>query len=140
MFSYNALSPYEKYAWIIMVAIFFMMLGLADHAGFSVFAHALASAAGTSTVINVLNFGATMFANVVSWCPMITPMIVLGTLIPNILITALGAALVTVPAYSEAYDAGDAAGLLKKGINWIDFAEIYDYNGFIGKCLNLGGG
>ncbi|KIJ48835.1 hypothetical protein M422DRAFT_777770 [Sphaerobolus stellatus SS14] len=129
-FGYNALNLYEKYAWIIMAAIFFMMLGLGDHAGFNVSAHAPPSAAGTSTAINVLNFGAAMFATVISWCPMaadfncrlpsntptykIIPIIVLGNLVPNALISALGAALVTVPAYSDAYDVGDAAGLIKK--------------------------
>jgi purine-cytosine permease-like protein len=41
-----------------------------------------------------------------------------GVFIPVMFIGALGAVLMTVPAYADAYRAGDVAGVLKKGVSF----------------------
>ncbi|KAF8513340.1 permease for cytosine/purines, uracil, thiamine, allantoin-domain-containing protein [Hysterangium stoloniferum] len=125
------LHHYERYAWIIMSIVFLIIYGLGGHAGYQIsLQKADEDPAGHLRAADVLSFGGIIFSSCAGWAPVaadfncrlpvntskikIFVLTFFGVLIPIMFIVILGAVLMTVPAYSDAYRAGDAAGVLKK--------------------------
>ncbi|KIJ33890.1 hypothetical protein M422DRAFT_264021 [Sphaerobolus stellatus SS14] len=104
----------------------------AHHSGFDINRQKpLEDPPGRLRAADALSYGGIMFASSSGWAPVAadfncrltsnTPkkkifwLTFFGVLLPIFFVGILGAALVTVPQYSEAFEEGDAAGVLKKG-------------------------
>ncbi|KAF8587193.1 hypothetical protein K439DRAFT_1630897 [Ramaria rubella] len=128
---YDFLHHYERYAWFVMTIIFIMIFALGGHAGYQPSLQiSLEDPAGHLRAADILSFGGIIFSSCAGWAPVAadfncrlpanTPrtkvffMTFFGILLPVLFIVILGAVLMTVPAYAEAYIDGDAAGVLSK--------------------------
>ncbi|KAF8513337.1 permease for cytosine/purines, uracil, thiamine, allantoin-domain-containing protein [Hysterangium stoloniferum] len=142
LIAYDLLHHYERYAWIIMCIVFFMMYGLGGHAGYQIsLQKADEDPAGHLRAAGVLSFGGIIFSSCAGWAPVsvvflpsvaiaaadyncrlpvntsklkIFVLTFLGVFIPSVFIVILGSILMTVPTYSDAYRAEEAAGVFKK--------------------------
>ncbi|KIJ40829.1 hypothetical protein M422DRAFT_209731, partial [Sphaerobolus stellatus SS14] len=129
--SFQLLHHYERYAWLVMIAIFIMMLSLGGKAGYDFNAQkSLEDPAGLLRASDVLSYGAIMFSAPASLAPMcadyncrlppktsktkVFMLTFFGVLIGMMIFTILGALLMAVPSYSDAYIAGGPAMVLSK--------------------------
>ncbi|KAF8507738.1 permease for cytosine/purines, uracil, thiamine, allantoin-domain-containing protein [Gautieria morchelliformis] len=125
------LHHYERYSWLLMSVLFIMVYSLGGHAGYQISLEVPFEApAGHLRAADILSFGGVVFSSSAGWAPVaadfncrfpantrpakIFVITFLGVLLPIVFILLLGALLVTVPAYAEAYGNGDAAGVLRK--------------------------
>ncbi|GJJ05824.1 hypothetical protein Clacol_000011 [Clathrus columnatus] len=128
--SYDFLHYYERFAWIVMSAIFIMVYALGGHAGYQPgLQNAHEDPAGRLRAADILSFGGIIFSSCAGWAPVAadfncrlpsnTPpakifiLTFFGLFTPILFIVLLGAALMTVPKYLEVYLSDDAAGVLK---------------------------
>ncbi|KAF8507739.1 permease for cytosine/purines, uracil, thiamine, allantoin-domain-containing protein [Gautieria morchelliformis] len=128
---YDFLHHYERYAWLLMSVLFIIVYALGGHAGYEILPQVpLEAPAGHLRAADILSFGGVVFSSSAGWAPVaadfncrlpvntrptkIFMLTFLGILLPIVFIMALGAVLMTVPAYAEAYINGEAAGVLSK--------------------------
>lgn len=127
---YDFLHYYERFAWIVMSAIFIMVYALGGHAGYQPgLQNALEDPAGHLRAADILSFGGIIFSSCAGWAPVAadfncrlpvnTPpakvfiLTFFGLFTPIMFIVLLGAALMTVPDFLTVYTSDDAAGVLK---------------------------
>ncbi|KAF8507734.1 hypothetical protein JB92DRAFT_2958129 [Gautieria morchelliformis] len=114
-----------------MSVLFIVVYSLGGQAGYEISLEvSLEAPAGHLRAAAVLSFGGVIFSLCAGWAPVaadfncrlpantrpakIFVITFLGVLLPVVFILLLGALLMTVPAYAEAYGNGDAAGVLRK--------------------------
>ncbi|KIJ41962.1 hypothetical protein M422DRAFT_68139 [Sphaerobolus stellatus SS14] len=123
-FGYKVVHTYERYAWLPIAVIFFIILGL------TVKFMDMGSVTATGATGDVLSFGAAIFGFGIGWSSYAADYTVfmdnhapswkifllnyLGLNIPLILIESLGAGLATVKkeGFQEMFDSGGVGGLL----------------------------
>ncbi|KIJ40828.1 hypothetical protein M422DRAFT_256270 [Sphaerobolus stellatus SS14] len=124
------LHHYERYAWLVMIAIFIMMLSLDGKAGYNFNAQKSLKDPAGLRASDVLSYGAIMFSAPASLAPMYADyncclppkasktkgfmLTFFGVLIGMMIITIIGALLMAVPNYSDAYVAGGPGMVLSK--------------------------
>jgi len=128
---YDFLHHYERYAWLVSTTIFLMIYAIGGHKGYNIsLQKASEDPAGHLRASDVLSYGAIMFSSSAGWAPVaadfncrlpantskvkIFLLTFFGVLTPIMFVGILGAALMTVPDYSDAFTTGDAAGVLKE--------------------------
>ncbi|GFZ52283.1 hypothetical protein JCM24511_10056 [Saitozyma sp. JCM 24511] len=125
---YEAVHQWERYAWIILLIVYFCMWGLGAHQGFDIGAQQELQDTGLPYAGDFLSFGGIVFSSAAGWAPIaadfncrlphtIKPWKVFvltwfGLMVPLLFIECLSAALMTVPAYAAAFESGDAAGVI----------------------------
>ncbi|WWC69053.1 uncharacterized protein I206_102989 [Kwoniella pini CBS 10737] len=125
---YEAMHYWERYAWILLFIFYCCMWGLAGHKGFDMGAQQALQDTGKSYAGDFLSFGGIVFSSASGWAPVaadfncrlpsnIRPWKVFmltwfGLMVPLLFVEILSAALMTVPAYAQAFEDGDAGGVL----------------------------
>ncbi|WWC59846.1 uncharacterized protein I303_102408 [Kwoniella dejecticola CBS 10117] len=125
---YEAMHYWERYAWIVLFIFYCCMWGLAGHKGFDMGAQQALQDTGKSYAGDFLSFGGIVFSSASGWAPVaadfncrlpsnIRPWKVFlltwfGLMVPLLFVEILSAALMNVPAYAQAFEEGDAGGVL----------------------------
>ncbi|KIJ48631.1 hypothetical protein M422DRAFT_162232, partial [Sphaerobolus stellatus SS14] len=125
------LHYYERYAWLVILAVFIMILSLAGKEGYDLKAQkALEDPPGHLRAADILSFGVIMFSAPASYAPMAADyncrlppktskakvfwLTFFGNLLGMMSIVIVGALLMTVPSYSDAYVQGGPAMVFSK--------------------------
>ncbi|WVQ82455.1 hypothetical protein IAT38_004584 [Cryptococcus sp. DSM 104549] len=127
---YNAVHYWERYAWILLFIFYLCIWGLAGKRGFNIHAQEALQDSGKAYAGDFLSFGGIVFSSAAGWAPIaadfncrlphdIAPWKVflltwLGVMVPLTFLETMSAALMTVPDYAAAFEAGDAGGVLSE--------------------------
>ncbi|WVR03012.1 hypothetical protein IAU60_000001 [Kwoniella sp. DSM 27419] len=111
-----AMHYWERYAWILLFVFYCCMWGLAGHRGFKMGDQQALQATGKEYAGDFLSFGPWKVF-MLTW---------FGLMVPLVFVETLSAALMTVPDFAAAFEAGDAGGVL---------AEVFAPWGGGGKTL-----
>ncbi|KAG7445491.1 uncharacterized protein BT62DRAFT_987266 [Guyanagaster necrorhizus] len=114
---YDVVHIYERYAWIPLLVVMFLLWGLGGHTGFDIQAQKSAEESGRALTANVLSFGGA--------CSFFLHFF--GIYVPTSFAEILGAALMTItkPGYPESFESGSLSGLLGQILTpWKGFGKF----------------
>ncbi|KAJ7581387.1 cytosine-purine permease [Mycena floridula] len=140
---YNMVHVYERYAWILITIVMFMLWGLGAKAGFDIGAQKASQDTGKSFSADILSFGGIVFGSVSGWAPVAADyncrlpaetssmrvfiLTFFGLWIPISFVEILGAALMTITKqeYVDAFAEGSTGGLLAQVLSpWGGFGKF----------------
>lgn len=115
---------------MVQFVFFCCIIGLASHRGIDLSAQKPKQDTGKEFAGDFLSFGGIVFSSAAGWAPIAADfncrlpatiskwkvffMTWFGLMIPLVFIETVGAAIMTVPAYTAAFEEGDASGVLQE--------------------------
>lgn len=127
---YQAVHYWERVAWIVQLAFFCCLWVLGGKEGFRLRAQEAVQPTGKAFAAGFLSYGGIVFSSAAGWAPvaadfncrlptrtpswLVFALTWFGLMLPLVFVETLSAALMTVPVYSQAFEEGDAGGVLAR--------------------------
>ncbi|ORX37540.1 cytosine-purine permease [Kockovaella imperatae] len=128
---YNAVHYWERYAWIVLMVFYCCIWALAAKQGFDFTAQEALQPTGLAYAGGFLSFGGIVFSSSAGWAPICADFCCrlphrisgvkvffltwFGLMVPLVFLETMSAALMTVPAYANAFGAdGDVGAVLSQ--------------------------